>query len=346
MDGSINFVHAEGVGEQSLNSLRELLRIMKYPFRMGDRIGIKLHWGERGNQSFLPPSYAREIVQCLVSLGAKPFVFDTTVLYSGGRRNGADALETARQHGYHEGYLGCPVVVADGMDGRNVIYIKAGYRHFQEVQVASVFDAADGYVIFSHFKGHMASGFGGSIKNISMGFASRAQKQRMHADVKPVLIKTSCSRCGLCIEICPAGAAIRGEDDYPLYNHELCVGCAQCIGLCPEEALEISWQSDQKVFQEKLVETSAAVWKKISNKTILINALLKITADCDCLPGRNPVIARDKGFIGGYHPTNVDAASIMHMGHEAIDNTHPHVPWRHQFHYCQSIGFHHGKIDI
>lgn len=345
MDG-IHFVEAGGIDGQSLDAFRELLGVIKYPFREGDRIGIKLHWGERGNRSFLPPSYAREIVNKLNSLGARPFIFDTTVLYSGGRRNGKDSLETARQHGYHEAYLGCPVMIADGMDGRNVIYIQAGYKHYREVQVASIFDATDGYVIFSHFKGHMASGFGGSIKNISMGFASRAQKQRMHADVKPELKMGSCTRCGLCVEICPTGAAANGKDGYPAYDHDLCIGCAQCIGLCPDEALEISWQSDSNTFQEKLVETAAAVWKKISDRTVLINALLRITADCDCLPGRNPIIAPDKGFIGGYHPADVDAASIMRVGVKAIDHTHPHVPWRHQFDYCREIDFFRGKIAV
>ncbi len=51
---------------------------------------------------------------------------------------------------------------------------------------AKVVHQADGFIIFSHFKGHMETGFGGAIKNISMGFASRAQKQRMHADAKPM----------------------------------------------------------------------------------------------------------------------------------------------------------------
>lgn len=46
-----------------------------------------------------------------------------------------------------------------------------------------------------------------------------------------------------------------------------------------------------KDFQEKLVETAAAVWRKIHGRTIVINALLNIVAECDCLPGANP------GFI-------------------------------------------------
>ena len=80
------------------------------------------------------------------------------------------------------------------------------------------------------------------------------------------------------------------EPDYPEYDLKKCIGCAQCIAMCPELALQIFWNSDMTVFQEKLVETAAAVWKKIQEKTIVINALLNITVECDCLPGKNPVI--------------------------------------------------------
>ncbi len=180
--------HRPYVGE-----LRRLLEKMEAPFRRGDRVGIKLHWGERENRSFLPPDYAREISLWVKAAGAFPFLFDTTVLYSGGRRKAEDSLQTAAEHGYTEGFLGCPVVIADGMDGRSVVDLQTDYSHFSSVQVADIFDRADGYVIFSHFKGHMEAGFGGAIKNLSMGFASRAQKQRMHADIRPLLKPGSAS---------------------------------------------------------------------------------------------------------------------------------------------------------
>jgi hypothetical protein len=330
---------SNGLSEQSVSALHSLLAELKHPLKKGNRIGIKLHWGEKGNRSFLPPVFAREIVQWLQTLGTKPFIFDTTVLYSGSRRTGEDSLRTAAEHGYSETYLGCPVVIADGMDGRNVVDIPAGFKHFETVQVAPVFDQADGFVIFSHFKGHLASGFGGAIKNISMGFASRAQKQRMHADVHPILKKKKCTRCGICVEVCPTGAAQFADDEYPAYDLDLCIGCAQCIGLCPELALEIIWETDNQIFQEKLVETAAAVWKKIKGRSIFINAMLNVTTDCDCLPGNNPVIAPDAGFIGGFHPVAVDEESVKRVGAEAFNKTHPHVNWRRQFSYSREIGF-------
>ena len=335
----IIYQHSEGVGEPSRHALQTLLARLTHPFKKGDRVGVKLHWGEKGNHTFLPPVFAKEIVKWLSGLGASPFIFDTTVLYSGSRRNGEDSLKTAAAHGYSASALGCPVIIADGMDGRDIIDIPSGYRHFETVQAATIFDRAEGFVIFSHFKGHMASGFGGAIKNLAMGFASRAQKQRMHADARPKLKKKKCTQCGLCIEICPTGAARFDDDAYPVYDMDVCVGCAQCIGLCPEVALEICWNTDDRIFQEKLVETAAAVWRKIIGRTILINALLNIASECDCLPGHHPMIAADAGFIGGYKPVTVDEESVRRVGEARFDTAHPHADWRRQFSYSREIRF-------
>ncbi|MBN1472436.1 MAG: DUF362 domain-containing protein [Syntrophaceae bacterium] len=333
------FEPVKGKNKPYVESLRQLLRQVQYPFKAGDNVGIKLHWGERGNRGFLPPDYAKEIAAWLINAGTRPFIFDTTVLYSGGRRTAEDSLKTAATHGYTADFLSCPLVIADGMDGRNVISIPAGYKHFKTVQVGNIFEKTQGFVIFSHFKGHMVSLFGGAIKNISMGFASRAQKQRMHSDYHPVLTKNKCTKCGLCVEICPTKAAQISESDYPVYDLKKCIGCAQCIAMCPEMALQIFWNSDMVVFQEKLIETAAAVWKKIKDKTIIVNALLNVSAECDCLPGKNPFIGPDYGFIGGYHPVAVDATSLKTLGADIFEKVHPGIPWRRQFSYAREIGF-------
>jgi uncharacterized protein len=328
-----------GSQQEYTRGLHSLLSRLRSPFKKGDSVGIKLHWGERGNQSHLPPVYAREIVKWLKESGVKPFVFDTTALYSGGRRKATESLKTAAEHGYEEKYLGCPVVVGDGPKGNDVMDIPAGYRHFENVQVTSLVDKADGFFIFSHFKGHMLSFYGGAIKNLSMGFASRAQKQRMHSDARPFLNEGICVRCGGCVAICPAGAARITEGEYPHYDHSLCIGCAQCIAHCPETALKILWETKIEVFQEKLVETAAAVWKRIQGRSLLINALINISTECDCLPGENPIIARDIGFMGGYHPVLMDNESLKLVGTEPFEKVHSNIPWERQFEYAGEIGF-------
>lgn len=336
---AMHFTPTDGTEQGSIDSLKGLLTKLDLPFGKGSSVGIKLHWGEKGNHSYLDPVYTREIVRRLTVQGCKPFIFDTSVLYSGGRRLGKDSLDTALSHGFTEDFLGCPVVIADGMDGRDIIDIPAGYKHFKTVQVASLTRKTDGFVIFSHFKGHLAAGFGGAIKNISMGFASRAQKQRMHSDVKPILSQKKCTRCGVCVEVCPTGAAQIVDGEYPTYDPEVCIGCAQCIAQCPEMALRILWGGDHEAFQEKLLETAASVWKVIGTKTVLINALIKITAECDCLPGKADIIADDIGFLGGTHPVAMDRESLSRVGADVITKAHSYLPWQRQFSYADEIGF-------
>jgi len=333
------FIPSTGSTETHLTAFCDLLSRLESPYKKGDMVGIKLHWGERGNLRFLPPIFARAVVTWLRDQGVGAFIFDTTVLYSGGRRNGADSLKTAAEHGFTEDYLGCPLIIADGMDGRDLVDLPAGYRHFQTVQVARIFEKAAGFFILSHFKGHLEGGFGGAIKNISMGFASRAQKQRMHSDASPALIRENCTRCGTCIEVCPSHAAQWGDDNYPCYDLDLCIGCAQCIGLCPEVALQLCWETDVAVFQEKLIETAAAVWQVIRGKTLLVNALLNICSECDCMPGEHPIIAPDAGFVGGYHPVALDRESLKIIGSCPVDKAHPGIPWKRQFTYAAEIGF-------
>ncbi len=333
------FAPAQGLGDETLRALRSVLERLPGPFAPADKIGIKLHWGERGNKSYLSPAYAREVVRWLRDLKTEPFVFDTTVLYSGGRRTGKAALHTAAEHGYTADFLGCPVLIGDGEDGRDILEIPAGFKHFPKVQVAAVLNQANGFVIFSHFKGHLASGFGGAIKNISMGFASRAQKQRMHSEARPVLNQKKCNRCGICVEVCPVQAGSMENEQYPQYNLKNCIGCAQCIASCPEVALRILWETDGITFQEKLIETAAAVWARIREKTILINALINVTTECDCLSGSHPRLAPDAGFLGGSHPVAVDEESIKLIGAEKLTAAHASVPWRRQLSYAREIGF-------
>lgn len=339
MKNTVHFQKCSSDEASRIKALRAVLAEIQMPFKSGDRIGIKLHWGELGNENFLPPVYAKEIAGWLKSEGLKPFVVDTTVLYSGGRRTGSDSLNTAAKHGFTENYLGCPVIIGDGMDGKEIIDLPTDYKHFPTVQVGAVVKNAAGFVIFSHFKGHMEAAFGGSIKNISMGFASRAQKQRMHADAKPRLIPDNCIQCGECVELCPSGAATIGEDNFPVYDLTKCTGCAQCIALCPEMALKIKWDTDITVFQEKLVETAAAIWKVIRNKTVVVNALINIVAECDCLPGSHRKLAEDKGFISACHPVAADHESVKIIGADVIDRAHPDIPWQRQFDYAKEIGF-------
>jgi uncharacterized Fe-S center protein len=77
----------------------------------------------------------------------------------------------------------------------------------------------------------------------------------------------------------------------------------------------------------------------IEGRTVLINVLLNVTAECDCLPGKNPAIAPDNGFLSGNHPVRIDKESLQLVGTEPFDRAHPGIPWRRQFSYAREIGF-------
>jgi uncharacterized Fe-S center protein len=180
------FETVAGKEKPYVESLRQLLGQFMSPFTSGDNVGIKLHWGERSNKGYLPPDYAKEIVAWLTAQGAKPFVFDTTVLYSGGRRTAEDSLNTAANHGYTADFLGCPVIIADGLEGRDVVSIPAGYKHFETVQVGSIFDKAKGTHGFSVWRIHQEYFHGFCLPRAETANAFRLSSCSETAEMHPL----------------------------------------------------------------------------------------------------------------------------------------------------------------
>jgi hypothetical protein len=109
--------------------------------------------------------------------------------------------------------------------------------------------------------------------------------------------------------------------------------------MCQEMALRILWNTDDRIFQEKLIETAAAVWKRIKGRTVLINALVNISTECDCLPGEYSIMFPDLGFMGGSNPVEIDAESLKFIGIEPFEKAHPNIPWQRQFEYAEEIKF-------
>ncbi len=79
----------------------------------GDLTAIKLHFGERGNDTYVNPILVRQIVDKTRALGAKPFLTDSNTLYGGSRANSVDHLITAIEHGFDYAVAGAPLIIAD-----------------------------------------------------------------------------------------------------------------------------------------------------------------------------------------------------------------------------------------
>ncbi len=274
----------------------------------GDRTAVKLHFGERGNDSYINPVYVRAVVDRIREAGAKPFLTDTNTLYLGSRGNAVDHLETAIAHGFAYAVVGAPVIIADGIRGQNSVPVPLSGRNIKKAMIAGDIAAADSMVVLSHFKGHEVAGFGGAIKNLGMGCATPAGKREQHA-ARPFSRTELCTGCGRCESACPADA-VRVTETKARIDRESCIGCFECMTVCPSRAIEIDWETEIEPFLERVVEYACAVVEGKKKRVGYMNFLLRITPDCDCVPWSDTPIVPDIGILASDDPVALDAASF------------------------------------
>ena len=173
----------------------------------GKYVAIKMHFGEPGNLAFLRPNYAKAVADVVKELGGKPFLTDCNTLYVGGRKNALDHLDSANLNGFNSITTGCQILIADGLKGTDEELVPvAGGEYVKEAKIGRAIMDADIFISLSHFKGHEATGFGGTLKNIGMGCGSRAGKMEMHSAGKPHVDQDLCIGCKQCAKICAHGA--------------------------------------------------------------------------------------------------------------------------------------------
>jgi hypothetical protein len=272
-----------------------------------DRTAIKLHFGELGNDSFISPVFVRQIVDKIKAEGALPFVTDTNTLYRGSRSNAVDHITTAVLHGFDYAVVGAPVIIADGLCGKNIAQVKIGQKHFDTVSIAGDIVAADSMIVMTHFKGHEVAGFGGAIKNLAMGCAPPEGKRAQH-QARPFTSDEKCIGCGKCLKVCPK-SAIALVEKKSVINHELCIGCFECMTVCPEQAIDINWETEIPLFIERIVEYAYGALQGKKDKVGFISFLTRITPDCDCVPWSDASIVPDIGILASTDPVAIDAAS-------------------------------------
>jgi uncharacterized Fe-S center protein len=269
-----------------------------------DLTAIKIHFGEMGSDAFINPIYVREVVEKIKSLGGKPFVTDTNTLYKGSRHNSVEHIETAIAHGYDYAVIRAPVIIADGLKGRNVRWVDINAKHFQKVRIAADIANADSMIVMTHFKGHEMAGFGGAIKNLAMGGASAYGKMDQHS-VKP--------KCGTCIEICPVDAhvwvkgKILGKKKVSI-KEDICIGCGECITVCPQEAIQLGWATEIPIFLEKMTEYAYGTTLTKPNRIGFMNFVTRVSPDCDCFSWSDHPIVPDVGILASKDPVALDKA--------------------------------------
>ena len=85
--------------------------------KKNDFVGIKVHFGEKGNTSYLLLKLLSPLIKYLKRIGAEVFLFDTNTLYRGQRTNTVDHINLAYQHEF--GKLGIPIIIGDGLKGND-----------------------------------------------------------------------------------------------------------------------------------------------------------------------------------------------------------------------------------
>lgn len=264
--------------------------------KLGQKVGIKVHFGERGCTTFLNPLLAKKLCEKIQASGREATLVECNVLYKGSRTNKKDHVQTARDHGFTE-----PIDILDGELGKDSINVNGCY-------LGQGLKKYDSLIVLSHFKGHMATGFGGAIKNVGMGLGSRQGKLAMHSSLKPSA-NEKCTACGICLDSCDA-KAISIDTGKAEVNQEKCVGCAMCIAVCPFDAMSVPWQGQTtEDLQKKVAEYSAAVLS-LFPKAIFINVLEKITRNCDCMGMSEEPMMPDVGILYSENIVAIEKASL------------------------------------
>jgi uncharacterized Fe-S center protein len=336
---------------------------LKEKIREKDLVAIKLHFGERGNTAFVRPIFLRRVVDRVKKYKGKPFLTDTNTLYIGSRSEAVSHLTTAYQNGFVYAVVDAPLLIADGLRGNSAMKVRIDKPLFKTVSIAHAIYMADVLISVAHFKGHELSGFGGTLKNLGMGCASRKGKLSQHSNISPQVKEKACKGCELCLAWCPQEAiSMRppkseagGKLKIAFIDSKKCIGCGECILTCPTGAILIQWNETIPIFQKKMVEYAFGAVQKKKGEALYLNFLTQITPACDCNGYSDTPIVNDIGILSSEDPVAIDQASVdlvngeegnrssklpsaWKPGEDKFRAVYPEVDWNIQLAYGEEIG--------
>lgn len=145
-------------------------------------VAIKVHSGETGNQNFLRPAFWKPVID---HVGGT--VVEANTAYDGTRNTTTKHLVTIREHGWNKDY---DVEILDDEGPDMVLEIPDG-KVIQKNYVGKNLAKYDSMLVLSHFKGHPMGGYGGALKQLSIGIASSYGKAYIHGAGVPEDIWTA-----------------------------------------------------------------------------------------------------------------------------------------------------------
>lgn len=356
MASRVYFAAAGGrPGSGPIDKIHKLFESAGFEDVVGDRdlVAMKVHFGERGCTSFIPPAYIRAIVEDVMKRGGRPFLTDTGCLYFSGRANARDHLMVAAEHGFGPQTTLAPVLIADGLRGSDVVQVDVNLKHFETVDVAAAIHDANSLVVVTHVTGHGLTGLAATMKNLGMGAGGRRMKMSIHDQVRPAVDRGECDVCESCLENCPAGAISVVEGEIRI-DRDVCFGCGECLALCPSRAIHIEWKGNPREAQEKLAEITHAALKNKRGRAGFFSFLLNVTPTCDCWNYSAAPMVPDIGFLASGDPVAIDQAAADLVNRAQVTASpaggklDPNEPdkfravhgksWERQLEYAEEIG--------
>lgn len=225
------------------------------------KVACKVHSGEFGNNNFLRPALWKPLIEYLDGT-----VVECNTAYEGSRNTTEEHKKTLAKHGWDK--LPCEIMDEHGeveldipkYNQMNKNYVGAGLLDFNSL------------VVLSHFKGHTMGGFGGALKQLSIGCASARGKKIIHGFGDEKLGMDMLN-------------SHTGKDEDINYD-------------------------DQIKFTEAMADAASSVHEKFKDNVVYINVLANISKDCDCDSNAAAPSMKDIGILVSTDPVAIDKASI------------------------------------
>ena len=138
--------------------------------KLEGRVAVKVHSGEKGNQNFLKPDFWKPVIEYVGGT-----VVECNTAYNGARNTTEKHLGLFKEHGWDI----FPIDLLDAEDPDKVLEIPDG-KKIKKNYVGKNIENYDSMLVLSHFKGHPMGGYGGAIKQLSIGVASSYGKSYIH----------------------------------------------------------------------------------------------------------------------------------------------------------------------
>lgn len=250
------------------DSLVQIYKALDAPLE--GKVGVKISLGEPGNNNYLHPELIGKLVK---KLGGT--IIECNTAYGGGRGDTASHQRVFRDHGFDQ------IAELDIMDANGAeIKLTTTGGILPANYVGKHLENYDGILNLAHFKGHGVAGFGGVIKNQSIGIASRSGKAFIHT----------------------VGRTRSAEE---MMEH---------FGPTPPQDYDIYALTDD--FQKAMAESAKSVADYLKHQTskehpiVYINVLNNLSRDCDCDAEPEAVHMQDIGIVASLDPVAVDQAAM------------------------------------